>query len=288
MNMKNFLFTCLLMYCSFFAFAGGGWPQEKGKGYFKLSENIIVADKFFNLQGEVIDITTISLYTTSLYGEYGFTERLTGILYMPFFVRSTLNDVKRAQSGNITTGDEVNSFGDTDIGFKYGWTSGKKIAVSTSILFGLPLGKIAEGTTASGDARILQTGDGEFNQLIMVDASHSFYPAPIYASVGLGYNNRTGGFSDEIRASAEVGYQPSNNLNLAIKVYISQSTNNGDPGGGAGSGVFGNNVEYVSFAPEISYSFKNNFGLVASAGLASSGQNLLAAPNLGFGVFLKL
>jgi len=286
--MKKILAIILILFTYESMQAGGGWPQQKGKGYFKLGQNFIVADNFFNLQGEVIGITTISLYTTSLYGEYGITDRLTGLLYMPFFVRSTLNEVERRQTGNIEPGDELNSFGDTDIGFKYGLTSGKSIALSATVLFGLPLGKTAGGTTDAGETRILQTGDGEFNQMLMIDASHSFYPTPLYASVGLGYNNRTNGFSDEIRATGEIGYQPSSHWNLAVKVFITQSTNNGDSDGGAGSGVFGNNVEYVSFGPELSYIFKENFGAVASAAFASSGQNLLAAPNFGVGVFLKL
>lgn len=286
--MKKTITFIFILFAAHTLRAGGGWPQEKGKGYFKLGQNFIIADNFYNLQGDVIGITTISLYTTSLYGEYGITNRLTGILYMPFFVRSTLNEVERRQSGTIEPGDAINSFGDTDIGIKYGLTPGKKIAVSATVLFGLPLGKTAEGTTDAGEPRILQTGDGEFNQMLMIDASHSFYPAPVYASIGLGYNNRTNGFSDEIRATGEIGYQPTSHWNLAVKVFINKSTNNGDSGGGAGSGVFGNNVEYISFGPEISYIFKENFGAVASVAFASSGQNLLAAPNYGVGVFLKL
>lgn len=286
--MKKIFTLVLILFLAQTLQAGGGWPQQKGKGYFKLGQNFIIADNFYNLQGEVIGITTISLYTTSFYGEYGITDRLTGMLYMPFFVRSTLNEVERRQSGNIEPGDAVNSFGDTDIAFKYGLTPGKSIAVSATVLFGLPLGKTAEGTTDAGEPRILQTGDGEFNQMLMIDASHSFYPTPLYASIGIGYNNRTKGFSDEVRATGEIGYQPSSHWNLALKLFITQSTNNGDPDGGAGSGVFGNNVEYVSFGPEVSYIFKENFGLVASAAFASSGQNLLAAPNFGVGAFLKL
>lgn len=287
-KMKKLILTTALLSIISISFAGGGWPQSKGKGYFKLGQNFIIADKFYNLQGEIIDIPTISLYTTSLYGEYGITDRLTAVAYIPFFVRSTLNEIERRQSGTIEPGDELNSFGDTDIGFKYGLSEGKSIALAATVTFGLPLGKTAEGTTDAGEPRILQTGDGEFNQMLMIDASHSFYPKPIYVSLGVGYNNRTKGFSDEIRATSEIGYQPSSHWNLAMKVFITQSTNNGDSGGGAGSGVFGNNVEYVSFGPEVSYTFKENFGAVASAAFASSGQNLLAAPNYGVGVFLKL
>lgn len=285
--MKRSILLILMLLSSGIISAGGGWPQEKDKGYFKLGQNAIIADKFYDLRGEIIDIRTISLYTTSFYGEYGITNRLTAIAYIPFFVRSTLNKVERRQSGRIEPGDEINTFGDTDIGIKYGWTPGKKIAFATTLTLGLPLGKTAEGTTSSGDPRILQTGDGEFNQMIFADISYSFYPKPLYASAGLGYNNRTEGFSDEIRYSAELGYQFFEKLNIAMKVNATHSTNNGDDGGGAGSGVFGNNVEYVSYGPEISYFFKENFGATVSIAYAGHGQNLLAAPNYGVGLFYK-
>ncbi|QSE98272.1 transporter family protein [Fulvivirga lutea] len=286
--MKKLIIFSLLVSIGISSFAGGGWPQEKGKGYFKLGQNAIVADKFYDLEGDIIDITTISLYTTSLYGEYGITDRLTAIAYIPFFVRSTLNEQEFQPSGTVIPGDEINSFGDTDIGIKYGWTPGKKIAFATTLTLGLPLGKTAEGTTDSGDARILQTGDGEFNQMLFADASYSFYPLPLYASIGLGYNNRTDGFSDEIRYSAELGYTVFKNFNAALKLYATKSTNNGDENGQPGGTVFGNNVEYISYGPEISYIFKEHFGVVVSAAYATGGQNLLAAPNYGFGFFYKL
>ncbi len=286
--MKKIFLGFILLLITSVSIAGGGWPQQKNKGYFKLGQNVIRSDQFYDLQGDIIDITTISLYTTSFYGEYGITDRLTAIAYIPFFVRSTLNEVERRPSGNVEPGDEVNSFGDTDIGIKYGWTPGKKIALATTLTFGLPLGKTAGGTTDSGDARILQTGDGEFNQMLFVDASYSFQTVPLYTSLGVGINNRTDGFSDEFRFSFELGYQPIEGLNAAFKLYSTNSLENGDSGGGAGSGVFGNNVEYLSFGPEISYAPNGSFGISISAAYAASGQNLLASPNYGLGLFYKL
>ncbi len=276
------------IFLSHLTFGGGGWPQPKKRGYFKLSQSFIISDQFYDLEGEIIDITTISLYTSSLYGEYGFTDRLTGILYIPFYVRSTLNEVERRQSGIVEAGDAVNSFGDTDIGIKYGLITEGKIVLSATLTFGIPFGKTAEGLTDAGEPRILQTGDGEFNQMLMFEASRSFYPAPFYASVGAGYNNRTSGFSDEFRYSAELGYGGFKNFNLALKIYGVTSLQNGDDGGGAGNGVFGNNVEYLSFGPEISYNLSDKLGVVSSAAFASFGTNILASPNFGLGIFYKL
>ena len=273
---------------SFGVFAGGGWTAKKGGGYFKIGQNAIIADQFFTLEGDIVDITTISLYTTSAYIEYGITDKLTGIAYVPFFVRSTLNEVERRQSGNIEPGDEVNSFGDTDLGLKYGLISNEDIALSASLILGLPFGQTAGGTTESGEARILQTGDGEFNQMVMIDASHSFYPKPVYVSAGVGFNNRTENFSDEFRYTFELGWGPAEGLNIALKVNGVRSLKNGDPGGGAGSGIFGNNIQYLAYGPEISYLLGKKLGVSGSAAFASFGENVLASPNLALGVFMQL
>ena len=53
------------------------------------------------------------------------------------------------------------------------------------------------GNDSGGSQGNLQTGDGEFNQLIQLDAGTGF---PIggtngYANVYVGFNNRTNGFS---------------------------------------------------------------------------------------------
>ena len=62
------------------AIAGGGWPQPKGKAYFKLSEWWVVADKHFTLDGFKDPNVTTALYNTTFYGEYGFTNQITGII----------------------------------------------------------------------------------------------------------------------------------------------------------------------------------------------------------------
>ncbi|NJM26575.1 MAG: hypothetical protein HC859_14985, partial [Bacteroidia bacterium] len=108
-----------------------------------------------------MSIVTTSLYSTSFYGEYGITDRFTGIVYLPFFVRSTLNEVRYNQSGNSIPGDAVNSLGDAEVSLKYGLIVNKPIVMSATLTLGLPLGE-----TRGGDQQILQTGDGEFNQML--------------------------------------------------------------------------------------------------------------------------
>src|SRR5690606_13129982 len=159
----------ILMLVSTQLFAGGGWPQQKGKGYFKLGQSWIISSRFYGPAGEQVSIVTNGIYLSNFYGEYGFTNRFTGIVYVPFFVRSILNEVRFNQSGQVIPGDYLNAIGDSEIRLKYGLVVDKPVVISATVLFGLPLGE-----TGGGESRILQTGDGEFNQMIRLDASRSF------------------------------------------------------------------------------------------------------------------
>ena len=68
------------------AFAGG-WTHPRGKGYFKLNEQVIKSGAYFLPSGRKTDITDQSRYTTSLYGEFGLVDRLTLVGYIPFYQR---------------------------------------------------------------------------------------------------------------------------------------------------------------------------------------------------------
>ncbi len=280
-EMKKLALSILLASSVSLVFGGGGWPQPKKGGYFKLGQSIIVSSSFYGPTGDLVDITTIALYTTSLYGEYGLTERLTGIVYFPFFVRSTLNEIRFIQSGSTVPGDEFNAIGDAEIGAKYSFNVDKPIVWSASLILGLPL-----GSTGGGDSQILQTGDGEFNQMIRIDASHSFHPRPIFTSAYAAFNNRTNNFSDEVRFGLEVGGTFKKFVPI-LKLNAVKSLNNGGTSV-VQNGVFSNNTEYISPSIEINYQMTDKLGVSGSGAFAFSGQNILASPNWGLGVYLKL
>lgn len=279
--MKKIFIFFAISFSSLAAVAGGGWPLAKGSAYYKLGQNWIVSSAYYGPSGEIVNIRTTSLFTTSLYAEYGISDRFTLITYLPFFVRTTLNEVHYQQSGKIDAGEFLNSFGDTDISLKYGLVMNKPIVVSATLMLGLPLGE-----TSGGASGILQSGDGEFNQMVKFDASHSFYPKPLYTSAYLAFNNRTRNFSDEIRYGLELGYTIKNKLILIGKLNVVESLFNGSDAV-ADNGIFSNNTEYVSPMLEVGYAFGSSFGISASAGFAFSGKNILASPNFGVGLYLK-
>lgn len=273
------------------ATAGGGWTQKKGDIYVKLSQWWLVADQHYTDIGIIAPNATVGVFNTSLYAEYGITNKLTGIVYMPFFSRSLINSqVSKASGITNTPGAAINTFGDSDIAFKYALRSGKKISIAAKLQFGLPIGE-----PAGGPGKNLQTGDGEFNQLIQFDAG---MPIKIdkngkiaaYTNIYTGFNNRTKGFSDEFRYGAEfgLGFKDKKIWTIA-KLNSVVSLKNGDlVGGSTTNGIFANNTEYVSIAFEGAYKLNSTWGISAEYATAVSGSLILARPSYSVGIFYDL
>ncbi len=278
-----------LIFC-FSAFAGGGWPQPKGKTYLKLSQWWSVGNQHYTDLGLLDDNVTLGIYNTSLYAEHGFTDRLTGVIYFPFFSRTFNNNLVSSTTGEILApGDAINSIGDTDLKIKYGITKpGSKIAVSGSILFGIPL-----GNDAGGSQKNLQTGDGEFNQLLQLDAGTGIQlggKTGLYANAYAGFNNRTKGFSDEVRFGAEIGLGLNDYKWLFIsRLNVLQSLENGSlPNQITSTSIFANNTEYTSIGFEANYTVNKKYGLSIAYATAVNGRIIVASPSYSVGVFVNL
>jgi hypothetical protein len=288
-TMKNHKSIYILLFLGiFFAQnlqAGGGWPQEKGHGYFKLGQWWLISDQHYTDVGLIDPNITIGLFNTYAYGEYGFTDKLTGLVYFPFFSRSYFNNTISGTTGEtLVPGDAINGLGDTDIGIKYGLVTDKRIAVSATVLFGLPLGISDAGLTTA-----IQTGDGEFNQLVQIDAGTGFKigKTSAYANAFVGFNNRTQGFSDEFRFGLEGGVTFANDrLTAILRIFGVKSLQNGNFDDlSNSSSVFANNSEHISFSPEIAYKLNDKWGVSAGFGGAFYGRIISARPSYSFGVF---
>jgi len=280
--MKKVYSITILCALSISAFAGGGWNKKKGEGFFKLSQYVIVADQYFNPEGNIIRINPgTSFYSTALFGEYGLTDKITTELYFPFFTRSVLNNLQR-RNGDFIEGDQVSGIGDTNVSFKYGIKQEGATVISAKLTLGLPF-----GNPSGGGGGTLQTGDGEFNQMVSVDVGHSFYPAPFYANVSIGLNNRTKGFSEEFRYSVEAGLILKKLVLIGRLIGI-ESLMNGDLSDSEAQGVFANNLEFLSFMPEVIYKVQDHFGFSAAIGTAFSGRQVLANPSYEVGFFWEI
>ena len=287
--MKKFSFSVLLLCFFSTSWAGGPWPQLKGKGYFKLSAWWLKYDQHYTDAGRIDPNITTGIFNTSFYGEYGLTDRLTTQLYFPFFSRNYMNNVISGTTGElITKGEAINSLGDTDIGIKYALTQpGSKIPIAASLILGLPLGKDVGGTEEN-----LQTGDGEFNQLFQVHAGTGFTigQSSAYASLLAGFNNRTNNFSDEWRYGIEGGVALfDQKLWTIFRLNGVESLKNGATAASITStSIFANNTEYTSYAIELAYYLTTNLGISATYASAFRGEIIAAAPSYSFGIFYDM
>ena len=138
----------------------------------------------------------------------------------------------------------------------------------------------------------LQTGDGEFNQLLQLDVGTSFGFGGInfYAAAYGGFNNRTNGFSDELRYGMEGGATfPKTGITTILRLYGIKSLKNGDATDIPNStSIFANNSEHFTISPEIAYQFNDKWGVSATYAQALSGRIIFANPAYSVGVFLKI
>ena len=282
---RIFLFT-VLIFCVFFSgfdASAGPWPRKKRVGYYQLGFGFMRANTYYEPNGRRIDIPTLADYTFSFYGEYGITDRITAVAYIPFVQRLTLNKQIGRESGVVFfEGDENTNVADPDIGIRFGLLQKGNTVVSAGLSFGIPIG---DHTQQSG----LWTGDGEFNQRITLGVGHSFYPKPVYVSVEAGMNNRTQGFSDEFTYHVEAGYTFVSKLTAIGKLRGLEPFRNGedDVSGGTG-GLYANNQRYLVYALELAYKINPTLGISVSAEGATRGQNILSAPAYRTGVFMEL
>lgn len=274
----RYLLIITISYFQFSYLSAQAWTKPKGEGFYKFDYTLIQTNQVFDPGGKIVPFRTLGNHTFSLYGERGITDKFTLQAYVPFFVRNVLNETKGAQSGVLLEpGIENNNIGDIDIAFRYALPFGK-LPVSATLLLGLPTGN---STQNSG----LFTGDGEFNQMIKL--STGVGSSKWWTQFGLGFNNRTKGFSDELRYDAEFGYKLLNDKLLTIlKLSGIESFNNGTEGA-TSTGLFSNNVEYLSPGLEFLYFVKPKFGFTFRAAGAVKGQNVLASPSFSFGIFAQ-
>jgi hypothetical protein len=286
---STFLFLAALIITATSLHAGGPWPQPKGKGYFKISEWWVKFDQHFTDEGKLDPNVTTGVYNTTLYAEYGLTDRLTGVVNFPFFSRNVINNVVSATTGEvIIPGEALNGLGDAEVGLRYGLSApGSSLPIAISLTLGLPLGE-----DLAGEQGNLQTGDGEFNQVVMAHIGSGFKlgKKSAYWSAQVGVNNRTNGFSDEFRYGLEGGVALANNKLWVIgRLNGVNSFFNGDTAAETNNtSIFANNAEFISPGLELNYYVTDKLGFSVGAAGAIGGKIIAAAPGYNVGVFLDL
>lgn len=273
---RYFLLLATLSIISTSALGGGGWTKQKGTAYYKVSHWWVNAAKQYTFDGNTAASVREGIFNTSIFAEYGVTDRFTAIVNLPY-------------SKSANDAESITGIGDTDVAFKYRLSKpDSKFVIAGTLLLGLPFGEDAGGSTGS-----LQTGDGEFNQMVRIDVSKSFQLGSVnaYANVYSGYNNRTDNFSDEFRLGLEIGGGFFNNKIWAIaRIDMVESLENGAESTALSDGatIFANNTEYFAYTYEIAGYITDKIGVSASTASVFSASNIFAAPSYSLGVFLDM
>ncbi|MFH4966410.1 hypothetical protein V8G69_15520 [Gaetbulibacter sp. M235] len=282
--LKLILAICILLT---FQHSYSQWNKGKGNGYYKLSAWSLVADQHYTNSGKIDSNATRGNFTLSFYGEYGVTNKLDIIAYIPFITRIYQNTQVSGTNGSvIQAGEAVNSTGDIDVGLRYVMFKKNHIALSASLKLGLPTGKEKGGSDGS-----YQTGDGEFNQLLTIDVGSAFqlFYKPAYAKAFIGFNNRTQGFSDEFHYGIESGIKVYNKFWMLARIKSIESLKNGSSSTQISQGsIFANNIEYFSIGAEIAYYIDSKLGISLNYTEAISGRIIYAKPSISAGVFLDV
>lgn len=285
--MKHLNSTFVIGFFLIFQHSYSQWTSGKGNGYYKLAAWSLVADEHFTSSGNIDPNATRGNFTLSVYAEHGLTNKLDAIVYVPFFTRIYQNSQVSGVTGNVLQeGEDLNAFGDLDIGFRYLLFKKNKFSITSSLKLGLPTGKSDGGSDGS-----YQTGDGEFNQLLTINPGISFelFQKPSYAKVLLGFNNRTEGFSDEFHYGVESGIKVLDKLWLLGRLNSINSLNNGTLTAQNSQGsIFANNIEYVALGAEAAYYLTSKLGISVNYTGLISGKIIYANPAISGGIFLDM
>ncbi len=276
--MRNFNKTAIFFFVVKTAFAGG-WPQEKGKGYYKFDSQVLIADHYYLNDGSRQKITTIGNYTFSVYGEYGVTDIITAGAYVPFLKHIALNRVKGKTTGTIYGSGGTQSYiADAEIFMRTRIVQLGQAVISGSLLLGVPIGDHKEKNG-------LVTGDGEWNKQISMESGYSFYPIPLYATGNFGINYRTKGYSDELRYGMELGYTFVKKVTFISRLRGIESIQKGNQISAAGD-LVANDQEFLSYGFETDYQITPSWGLAFNFDSAFFGKNILSAPAFSLGVYI--
>jgi hypothetical protein len=280
--MKKYIYLFLLLaaYVPASLQAQSGWTKPKKTYFLKLDYSTYTSSDFRNNEGTSLKTSEFTQNATSLYGEYGITDRLTAIGYIPFF-----------KQNSYETTNKVSGYGDVKLELKYAILD-KAFPLSISIAPEFPTGtkdNFAFNKNNPLEKINLPTGDGEFNLWTTVAISHSFSPLKLYTSAYSAFNYRTmykdRNFQNQYQTGIEVGYQFFDKLWINTKVSILTGVGRQPM---TADFIRGDGTSYTGISLGGLYEFGNNFGLTAQYFNSNSAivkaKNIYSNNILSFGI----
>lgn len=269
----------LFLLCAQFVFAGG-WPRKKGSAFIKFETRFLSAKHTYLSNGELsARFGTTRIFTNSMYAEYGVTNSVTAIAYVPFYQKLIRNNIAYS-NGTTIEGAENGGFADMALGLRIGLPSGGKTVFALRVQADLPTGDASSET-------VLYTGDDEFNTSVALEFGRSFSGGKHYLTGDVGYNlrgeDRFGAdMTNEVLFAVEYGRWLSRDFLAAVKtrgVFPAEI--------GSTVSEFGQS-QYFAYTLEAYYKTSETLGVSASFTGATAVKNYFKSPVYALGLILSL
>jgi protein XagA len=251
-----------------------GWPRQQRQTYIHLGWSGFSTDTYY-AGSAPLALENLSDNSFAFYGEYGYSEKLTGTVRLPGFRILSL----RTLDGKTSN---VQAPGDVEAGVRYAWFYDGSTVFSTSLVASFPLGE-------TSDRMGLWTGDGEYNQLLLLNLEHRLASFPAFAALTVGFNNRNAGYSDEFLVGARIGVRTLGPVSLSVLLHAVEPLNNGSADYTGGNYGFATNRQrYLQFGPELTLDLMNGFGMNLAALAITRTENVASAVTIRGGIFFTL
>ncbi len=279
------LIVCIhiLLGMTFFSHGQNGWVREPGGLYSQVAVSTFSSSNYYSTEGVLFDEgSTFRSQVLSLYGEYGITDRFTGVLDLPIIANS------------FNTTETVGGLGNLRLGMKYSLLTSVPIAIRLDVDIptddGIKYSRVKEPNSIGIVERInLPTSDGEINFWTTIATSYATSDGKTFGSIFSSINFRTQSFSHQWQSGLELGHLFLNKLYLIAKVKIqdrfSEKTNV------SASFLYGEGTTFTSLGLTSLYKLNDHWRIVASyaqfSDLVADRRNIYDGPVFSLGVALE-
>lgn len=272
--------------------AAGAWTLGQGQIWSKVTVMSQSTDEHYDGDGNAVEIPADAQYESQqVYFDirYGVTDQIDLGLQIPYLSN---NFVDKDESNDVATPppalETESGLGDIRGFAKINLVNSADLVGTLKLGFKAPMGDYREVPEA------LSITGGQWDFDVVAQLGRSFWPAPLYASVDLGYRWR-GEYQDsdpnpdrsytpgaEFVLNAEAGYSPMDKLLVALK-YESIAGDEYDALSNPGQPeTLSQSVSYL--APTVLVTLHPNLSLEAQARMTVSGNRYFAGPAYAVGL----
>lgn len=276
--MKYFLIIGLSL--SMHLTIGQAWSRQKNSGYLQLGFSSLKGKGLYLPDGSTLLLPrVVKDQTIQLYGEYGITNKLTTIISAPFKFTATGEE----QELNYLPGDgplpsgNLNSLGNIEVGLNYGFKQSGAIKGSFGIRSYLPTASFNNSTGLRTGTNTLGVAPG-----VYFGFSNSNYFAEHKSEI----NIRNSGYSTQYNSSLSLGVLIENKLYMitSFDYLMSFYDGNYDDDTSLRTGLYVNNLEYMTYTLKFGYKMTDTLNLWLSSGGGIWGHLVIKAPALSIAI----